>query len=219
MSTKSFDTPNAVIYARVSSVGERQSTTRQIADLSTYAAANSLAIDKIFEEHISGAKANKERPVLNECLNYCFDNEIPTLLISELSRLGRNPDEVLANIRLCKEHHLNVFFQKEGLSIYDRDGKVNPYLTIMIAVLSTCAAMERENIFYRLQSGKRLYIENGGKVGRKVGYRKSRDQKMEDYGEVLKKLRSSRRIPLRDIATCCGVSVSTVMRLKREFSL
>jgi predicted site-specific integrase-resolvase len=67
MNTKSFDTPNAVIYARVSSVGERQSTTRQVADLSTYAAANSLAVDKVFEEHISGAKANKERPVLNEC--------------------------------------------------------------------------------------------------------------------------------------------------------
>lgn len=219
MNTKSFDTPNAVIYARVSSVGERQSTTRQVADLSTYAAANSLAVDKVFEEHISGAKANKDRPVLNECLSYCFDNHIPTLLISELSRLGRNPDEVLANIRLCKEHHLNVYFQKEGLSIYDRDGKINPYLTIMIAVLGTCALLERENTYYRLQSGKRLYIENGGKVGRKVGYRKSRDQKMEDYGEVLKKLRSSRRIPLRDIATCCGVSVSTVMRLKREFSL
>ena len=107
----------AAIYARVSSIGDRQDTTRQIRDLEKYAIDNSLIVEKTFEEHISGAKKTKDRPVLTECLDYCFSNDINTLLISELSRLGRNVDDVLANVQRCKEHHLNVYFQKEQLSI------------------------------------------------------------------------------------------------------
>ena len=54
----------AVIYARVSSVGDRQSTERQVKDLSDYALYKKLEVRKVFEEHISGAKKNEERPVL-----------------------------------------------------------------------------------------------------------------------------------------------------------
>ena len=55
----------AVIYARVSSSGERQSTERQVKDLSDYALYKQMDVRKIFEEHISGAKKNEERPVLS----------------------------------------------------------------------------------------------------------------------------------------------------------
>ena len=54
----------AVIYARVSSVGDRQSTERQVEDLSHYALYKQMEVRKVFEEHISGAKKNEERPVL-----------------------------------------------------------------------------------------------------------------------------------------------------------
>lgn len=98
----------AVIYSRVSSTGDRQDTSRQIRDLEILANQRNLKIEKTYEEHISGAKKTQDRPVLKECLDYCFTNDIDILLISELSRLGRNVDDVLANVRLCKEKHLNV---------------------------------------------------------------------------------------------------------------
>ena len=111
------------IYARVSSTGDRQSTERQVIDLTDYADRNAMTVCKTFEEHISGAKKNHERPVLQECLAFCIEEKIDVLLLSELSRLGRNVDEVLANIRFAKENRLNIFFQKEGISIYGSDGK------------------------------------------------------------------------------------------------
>lgn len=37
----------------------------------------------------------------------------------------------------------------------------------MIVILSTCAQLERENITFRLQSGRERYIEKGGRLGRK----------------------------------------------------
>lgn len=54
----------AVIYARVSSVTDRQSTDRQVVDLRSYANTNNMNIVKVFEEHISGVKKNEERPIL-----------------------------------------------------------------------------------------------------------------------------------------------------------
>ena len=213
----------AAIYARVSSTGERQSTERQVIDLTDYANKNTMTICRTFEEHISGAKKNHERPVLQECLSFCVDEKVDVLLLSELSRLGRNVDEVLANIRFAKENHLNIYFQKEGISIYGCDGKENPYLTIMIAVLGTCAQMERENIHYRLQSGRKVYVDKclaaTGKsgLGRKEGYRKPVETKKEEYKEALKLLRAG--YPIRKVAKLTDVSESTVKRLKKEFAI
>lgn len=205
----------SVVYARVSSVGDRQDTTRQIRDLENYAKEHSIEIEKTFEEHISGAKKTKDRPVLTECLDYCFNNNIDVLLISELSRLGRNVDDVLANVQLCKEHHLNVYFQKEQLSIFNKDGKEHPFLTIFIAVLGTCAEMERENIKFRLHSGKEQYLAKGGRVGRKEGYRKPDDKFLNEYAGVIKQLKKG--YPIRMIAKSEGVGISTVQRIKKRY--
>ena len=41
----------AVIYARVSSVGDRQSTARQVKDLLDYASYKKMDVCKVFEEH------------------------------------------------------------------------------------------------------------------------------------------------------------------------
>ena len=207
----------AVIYARVSSVGERQSTSRQVADLTQYATTNGMAVTEIFEEHISGAVKNEERPVLCECLDYCIANGIHTLLISELSRLGRNVDEVLANVKRCKDNNLNIYFEKENISIFQADGSKNPFLNIFISVLGTCAEMEREAIKFRLDSGLKRYREQGGKVGRKVGSVKTKEKKQEEYAKVLRCLKQGKSI--RDTATLCAVSVSTVFRVKREFGV
>ena len=213
---------NAVIYARVSSTGDRQSTERQVMDLQDYASKNCLTVQQVYEEYISGAKRNSERAVLNECFSFCQENGTDILLVSELSRLGRNVDEVLSSIRWAKENHLNIYLQKENISIYDREGKENPYLTIMIAVLGTAAQLERENIAFRLQSGRRRYVERNlaltGKSGLgREGYRKPKEQKAEEYRETLKLLRKG--YPYRKVAKLCGVSESTVKRLKKEFEL
>ena len=205
----------AAIYARVSSVGDRQDTTRQIRDLEKYALDNSIDIVKSFEEHISGAKKTKDRPVLTECLNYCFNNNVDILLISELSRLGRNVDDVLANVQLCKEHHLNVYFQKEQLSIFNSDGTQHQFLTIFLSLLGTCAEIERDNIKYRLNSGKAKYIAEGGKVGRKAGWTKSDEKLQEQYASVIKQLKKG--YPIRLVAKSEGVGVSTVQRMKKKF--
>ena len=207
----------AVIYARVSSTGERQSTSRQVADLTNYASLNGIEVVEVYEEHISGAKRNEERAVLTECIDYAVTNGVEVVLFSELSRCGRAVWEVLDTIRTLKDNGINAYFQKEGLSLFSADGKENPYLAVMVSVLGVCAQMERENITYRLNSGRAKYIADGGKLGRKVGSVKSKERKQEEYSKVIRSLRNGKSI--RDTAAICSVSISTVQRVKKEFQL
>lgn len=208
---------SAVIYCRVSSLGDRQNTERQVADLTKYADGNGYEIIKTFEEHISGAKRNDERAVLQECIDYAISNRVGVILFSELSRCGRAVWEVLDTIRTLKDNGINAYFQKEGLSLFSADGKENPYLAVMVSVLGVCAQLERDNIYYRLSSGRKLAIEKGVKMGRKVGSIKSKEQKQEEYSKVIRSLKAGKSI--RDTAAICGVSVSTVQRIKREFAI
>ena len=220
------DMKRAIIYARVSSSGSlesRQSTERQVIDLTDYANRNSMTISKTFEEHISGAKRNEERAVLTECIEYAISNRVDVILFSELSRCGRAVWEVLDTIRTLKDNGINAYFQKEGLSLFSEDGRENIYLAIMISVLSSASQIERENLIFRLKSGRKVYIDKNlaatGKsgLGRKVGYRKPIERKKEEYKEVLKLLRAC--YPIRKVAKLTDVSESTVKRLKREFCI
>jgi DNA invertase Pin-like site-specific DNA recombinase len=152
-----------------------------------------------------------------DCIAFCKEKRISTLLVSELSRLGRNTFEVLATVRDLVDCQINVYFQKEQMNLLDANGKPSLFTPILIATLSTCAEMERENIQYRLNSGRRIYIEKGGILGRKKGSTKSREKKEEEYKDVLAYLDKGYKIA--DIAKLTDTSTSTVQRLKREFQI
>ena len=92
-----------------------------------------------------------------------------------------------------------------------------PLTAPMVSVLGVCAQMERESIAFRLNSGRTKYIADGGKLGRKVGSVKSKERKQEEYGKVIRSLKAGKSI--RDTAAICGVSVSTVQRVKKEFGI
>lgn len=207
----------SVIYARVSSTGERQSTERQIIDLREYADYAKLEVREVFEEHISGAKKNDEREGLMNAIAYCKANNINTLLVSELSRVGRNAFEVLATVKDLVDNGINLYMQKEQLNLLDADGKPTMFAPIMIATLSTCAQLERENIKFRLNSGLKTYVAKGGKVGRKKGSVKTKEQRAEEYSDIITYLKKGYSI--RDTAKLSDKSVSTVQRVKKDFHL
>lgn len=206
---------NAVIYARVSSVSDRQDTARQIQDLTRYANAQEIEVVSIFEEHISGAKKNEERQVLTDCLEYCTANSVNYLLLSELSRLGRSTLQVLRSLEISHEAKVSVYIQNLGLYTLQTDGKVNPIVSILITILAEMSNIERSNIVYRLNSGRANYIAKGGKLGRKVGSIKTEERKREEYKEVIQLLKKGYSV--RNISKLQGIGISTVQRIKNQF--
>ena len=108
---------------------------------------------------------------------------------------------------------INLYIQKEQLTLLDEEGHPSLFVPIMVGTLSTCAQLERDNISFRLQSGRKRYIEKGGKLGRKVGSVKTAEQIRTEYRDVISLLRKGYSI--RDVAKLSGRGVSTVQRVKR----
>ena len=206
---------SAVIYARVSSENDRQDTTRQITDLQNYANRENIKIEKIFQEHISGVKKIEERAVLQECLDYCCTGNVQILLLSEISRLGRSTLQVLRSLERLHEAKVSVFIQNLGIYSLQADGTVNPLASIIITVLAEFSNIERSNIQYRLNSGRKQYVANGGKLGRKVGYRKTDDEMKEQYKNAIALLKKGYSV--RAVAKLEGLSHTTVQKLKNKF--
>ena len=201
---------NAVIYARVSSTGERQDTERQVADLQRYAAASGLGVVNVFEEKASGAKV--DRPVLQECVEFLKGGGAQQLLVSELSRLGRNLRQVLEVVVDLTDAGVNIYFQDHRMNTLKEDGTPDPVTKMLISMLGSFAEMEREQIAYRLNSGRQRAIEKGVKMGRKEGYKLTDEDILAKYPEVARRLRKG--LSIRDAAGACGVSPSTVQKVK-----
>lgn len=204
----------AVIYSRVSSTTDRQNTERQTNDLKKYAEVNNIEVIKIFSEKISGAVKNEERVVLNECLLFSKQNNIDVILFSELSRLGRNIYEVQENIKYLHDNHIDAYFQKENISIYDNEGNESVLFPVLVACLAMVAQIERDNIKFRLNSGRELAKSKGIKFGRKVGSVKTTEQMKEEYAEQIKLLKKG--VSIRQIAKLTSTSPTTIMKLKKE---
>lgn len=208
---------STVIYARVSSSSDRQSTERQIEDLTRYAKGKGYEIVKVFQEHISGAKSNQERGVLSECLEYCRAEHPDILMVTELSRLGRSTVEVLKAIEDLTAAGVNVFILDLNLSTLDERGKENPVAKMVLTVLALGAEMERKLILGRLNSGRELAKKKGVRMGRPAGSSLSAEEIQAKYPEVVKHLKKGKN-SIREIAKLTGVSVSTVQRVKSAIS-
>ena len=201
----------AVIYARVSSSGDRQSTDRQVADLRAFADREGFEVLEVFSENCSGAR--EDRPELLRCVEYLKKGGCSTLLVSEISRLGRSVKGVVNTIDELTKAKINIYLQDINLYTLLPDGSENPLAKVILTVLALGAEIERQSIVRRLNSGRERAKEKGVKLGRPKGSMMSNQELLNKYPEVVKKLRKGRSI--REIAKICDVSASTVQRIKR----
>lgn len=203
----------AVIYARVSSTGERQSTERQVADLKRYAAVSGLEVVAVYEEKASGAKRDREQ--LAACLEFLRRGGAENLLVSELSRLGRSLRQVLEVVDELTERGVNIYFQSQGLNTIV-DGKPDATVKAMVSMFGAFAELERSTIVDRLQSGRKLAIEKGKAMGRPEGSRMTNEEILAKYPKAAKRLRDGHTI--REVAKEMGLSTRTVQKIKKALA-
>lgn len=200
---------NVVIYARVSTAG--QDYDRQLVELQQYADRMNYVVIKTFSEKISGAKKVEERHTMTELLNYVEVNEVDKVLIYECSRLSRRAVDFLSIIEMFNEKKISLYIHQNGLETLLPSGEINPIATLVLGILAQFNSMERSLIRSRMESGYNNYRNNGGVVGRKVGYRKTNEQMKEEYAEEIRLLK--RGYSLRNIAKITKTSVNTLRKL------
>ena len=198
------------IYARVST--QRQDYQRQLSELREYASRMNYEVVKEFSEKISGAKSVAERQALTELLDYAAANRIDKVLVYECSRISRRAIDFLQVIEQLTQMKVSVYILQNGLETLMADGSVNPIAQLVLGIIGQFNSMERSLIRSRMSSGYQHFRSNGGKVGRKEGYKKSDEQMKEQYSKELSLLKKG--LSLRNIQAITGTSVNTLRKLK-----
>ena len=204
-----------VIYARVST--KTQEFDRQVAELREYALKMEYEVVAEFTEKISGAKKVEEREALTELLAYTETHKVDKVLIYECSRLSRRAVDFLTVIENLTLRKISVYIHQNGLETLLPNGQPNPIAQLVMGILAQFNSMERSLIRSRMESGYNHYRVNGGKVGRKEGYRKTDEQMKADYPKEIQLLKKG--LSLRNVRAITSTSVNTLRKLQKILSL
>ena len=198
------------IYARVSTQG--QDYQRQLTELREYAERMNYEVVREFSEKISGAKTIAERQALTDLLDFAATNHIDKVLVYECSRISRRAIDFLQVIEQLTQMKVSVYILQNGLETLMADGSVNPIAQLVLGIIGQFNSMERSLIRSRMSSGYKVYRANGGKVGRREGYRKSEEAMRAQYNKEMSLLRKG--ISLRNVQSITGTSVNTLRKLR-----
>lgn len=200
---------NAVIYVRVSKhTGDYE---RQVKELRNYCAKNKWNQSAIFKEKASGVKGKSERIEFENALNFVKNNKVDKFLIWEFSRLGRTSIQIQQNVKYLHKYCCSVHVKGLGFETLNEQCEETVEGKIMVTVLSMMSEIEVDNIKNRLNSGRKNYIDNNGKLGRKVGYKKP-IKETKNYKVIVDMLSKGNR--LKDIMSASGVSANTIRKVK-----
>ena len=200
-----------VIYSRVST--QIQDYKRQTEELKDYSKKMGWEVLKSFEEKISGGKENEDRPKLMEMIDYVKKNQVDKVLCWEMSRIGRNTIEVLKTIKLLNDHCISLYIKNYNIETLNDKCEVNPLSQFMIQILTSVSEMDKTTIRQRVKSGYDNFIKNGGKVGRKEGFRKDEETILNENKDVVKLLKGEYSV--RKIMKLTDKSSGTIMKVKK----
>jgi DNA invertase Pin-like site-specific DNA recombinase len=141
-------------YGRVST--KEQTTENQRLEIETAG----YKVDYWFaDEGISGKTHATQRPQFMAMLDRIRDGE--TLVVTKLDRLGRDAEDVLRTVRTLAERKIEVVVLQLGkLDLGSTAGK------LMLTMLAAVAAMERDLLVERTQSGLARAKSEGKRLGR-----------------------------------------------------
>ena len=95
------------------------------------------------------------------------------------------------------------------------NGKKNPIWNLITSVMSSLYELERENIMERTEMGRKMFVINGGKLGRKVGTVENRQEflQKENNQKIISLLDKGKSV--RDISGRLGVSTKTIVKVRK----
>ena len=169
----------------------------------------------IFDKGVSGKIPFSEREGGIKLNKLVDEGKVKEVVVEELSRLGRNTIDTLTTLKSFEEKGINVVVRGMGNLQSMIDGKKNPIWNLITSVMSSLYELERENILERTEMGRKMYVMNGGKLGRKIG-------SVENRKEFLQKDKTKKIVSLlekgksvRDISHRLGVSTKTIVKVRK----
>ena len=193
-----------VKYNRLSSLS--QSGNRLTDDKTQY--------DLVLLDRVSGSVSFKERPKGQELTKMVEQGKISELWVEEFSRLGRNTGDVIKTLEWLDEMKVNVIVRNIGLQSRP-NGVKNPIWKMISSVMSSLYEMELENIKERTMVGRKVYVLNGGRLGRPEGTKETENEFLDkpQTKEIIKNLKKG--LTIKDICKIVDCSNKTIIKTKR----
>ena len=169
----------------------------------------------LFDKGVSGKIPFSEREKGRELTQLVQNGEVDEVVVEELSRLGRNTIDTLTTLKFFEENGVNVVVKSMGNLQSMVNGKKNPIWNLITSVMSSLYELERENILERTEMGRKMYVMNGGKLGRKIGTTESRNDflKKDKTQKIISLLDKGKSV--RDISSRLGVSPKTIVKVRK----
>jgi DNA invertase Pin-like site-specific DNA recombinase len=152
-----------VAYLRAST--DKQDLSNQKLEILEYCQKHDLKVDEFLEITISSRKTPKQRRV--EELMHKLDDESDTLIVTELSRLGRSTAEVIALMNELSQRRIRVIVIKQGLDIKDAGQDLQS--KVMITLFSLFSELERDLVSMRTKEALAAKKAQGIKLGKPKG--------------------------------------------------
>ena len=170
--------------------------------------------DLVMLDRVSGSVSFKERPKGQELTKLVEQGKISELWVEEFSRLGRNTGDVIKTLEWLDEMKVNVVVRNIGLQSRP-NGQKNPIWKMISSVMSSLYEMELENIKERTMVGRKVYVLNGGRLGRPEGTRETEKDflKKPQTMEIIKNLKKG--LTIKDICKIVDCSNKTIIKTKR----
>jgi site-specific DNA recombinase len=194
-------TTRALIYARLSQDrnGESTSTTRQVADCESWAAARGWEVVGRYVDADLSAFRDVARPEYERMLGAVADGETDVILSWKLDRLLRRPRELERLLHLCETSGARIATLQDGIDTSTNFGEVMPRM------LSIFAEMESKNISIR-QRSKAAEIAKAGRhhgggtrpFGLSADWRRTRPKEAAIIHEAAARILAGE--PLRSVA-------------------
>ncbi len=166
-----------MVYAYIRVSTDKQTTENQRFEISKFAATRNLTISKWVDETISSRKDLKERS-FGTLLKKLKPHD--TLIISEISRMGRNLMQIMGILNQCMEKQVTVYAIKEGYELGD-----NINSKVLAFAFGLSAEIERTLISQRIKEALARKKSEGIKLGRPVGSKKKQPI-LEQHREFIK---------------------------------
>lgn len=173
---------NCTIYAYIRISTNHQKVDSQINEIITYCKENNYILkpeNMVVDEGRSGSIKWRDRKI-NDIMNKIVKNDV--IIVPELSRLGRNMNEVQEIIAICVEIKVKIIDIKNKFNV---DGTFTNGL--MATFYTMFSQMEKEIISQRVKAGLKVAREKGHLIGRKRGIKKNKlDGKDNEIIELAK---------------------------------
>ena len=169
----------------------------------------------IFDKGVSGKIPFSEREGGIKLTTLVNEGKVTEVVVEELSRLGRNTIDTLSTLKFFEDNGVNVVVKCMGNLQSMVNKKKNPIWNLITSVMSSLYELERENILERTEMGRKMYVMNGGKLGRKIGTTENRSDflKKEKTQKIVSLLEKGKSV--RDISGRLGVSTKTVVKVRK----